>query len=448
MKHMYYLFLAILVTYGNQLTSADRFFNEINPLLYLAEAHEPSTPRKAGDPLRILFVTSSFPRFDQQFILNMICGVIDRGHDVYIAATRPPKENIIPEVVHRYNLLDKTLYFGSKNPLKLLQRHRFMPTRNATIPPIDTFDIICSQFGNVGANLIQFKKELVYTKKIKAKIVTCFRGRDTSEAVQTNSHLYDELFKEADLFLPVCDFFKNRLVEIGCPPEKTKVLYSAINCDQFVFKKRIIKKDASLQLISVSRLVEKKGIEYTIRAVAEVVKTNPKIHYTIVGDGPIKGQLQSLIYQLRMQKYISMIGAQPNEKIPALLHKSHVFVLSSITAEDGDQEGIANALKEAMATGMPVLSTKSAGTAELVENGVSGFLVDEKDVTGLAQKIRYFIKNPTIMSQMGVAGRHVIETRFHITPVINRFIKLLEELCLTKTEPETEKEIECNYSIA
>lgn len=437
MNHIPYLFLVSLIPCSTQLIGADRFYNEVIQLPYLEEKRELDTPRKPGDPLRILFVTSSFPRFDQQFILNMICGVIDRGHDVYIASTRPPKENIIPEIVHRYNLLDKTLYFASKNPFKLLQRHRFMPSRTAAIPPIDTFDIICSQFGNIGADVIQFKKELEYTsnKKIKAKLVTCFRGQDTSGAVQTNPHLYDHLLKEGDGFYPVCQFFKNRLVEeLGFPEEKTHVLYSAINCDQFSFKKRTIKKDAPLQLISVSRLVEKKGIEYTIRAVAEVVKTNPKIHYTIVGDGPIKGQLQSLIYQLRMQKHISMIGAQPNEKIPSLLYRSHVFVLSSITAGDGDQEGIANALKEAMATGMPVLSTKSAGTAELVENGVSGFLVDEKDVTGLAQKIRYFIKNPTMMSQMGVAGRHVIETRFHIKPVIDRFINLLEELCLTKTE--------------
>ncbi len=443
MKQTYYIFLAGLLIFGGQLTSALRSFNEINQPVYLVEKNERNLPKNPGDPMRILFVTSSFPRFDQQFILNMICAVIDRGHDVYIAATRPPKEKIIPEVVHQYHLLDKTLYFGSKNPLKLLQRHRFMPLRNGNIPPIDTFDIICSQFGNIGANVIQFKKELDYTKKINAKIVTCFRGRDTSEAVQTNSLVYNELFKEADLFLPVCDFFKDRLIQIGCPPEKTKVLYSGINCNLFAFKRRIVKNNSPIELISVSRLVEKKGIEYTIRAVADVAKTHPKIHYTIVGDGPIRAQLQSLIYQLRMQKHISMIGAQPNERIPALLYKSHIFVLSSVTAGDGDQEGIANALKEAMATGMPVLSTKSAGTAELVENGVSGFLVQEKDVVGLAQKIRYFIRNPTTIGQMGYAGRKVVEERFHIYPIIDRFITLLEEICITKTE----KENECNYSI-
>jgi len=406
----------------------------MNQQINMQEEREQNTPRMPGDPLRILFVTSSFPRFDQQFILNMICGVIDRGHDVYIAATRPAKESIVPEVVNQYKLLDKTIFFGRKNPLKLLQRHRFMPTRNHNIPPIDTFDIICSQFGNIGANVVQFKKELEYNKKIKAKLVTCFRGRDTSEVVQTDSLVYDELFSVGDLFLPVCEFFKDRLIDIGCPPEKTKVLYSAINCDLFSFKKRIIKNNYPIELISVSRLVEKKGIEYTIRAVAEVAKTHPKIHYTIVGQGPIKEQLQALIHRLRMQKNIHMVGAQPNEKIPALLYKSHVFVLSSITAQDGDQEGIANALKEAMATGMPVLSTKTAGTAELVENGVSGFLVDEKDVQALATKIRYLIRNPKIIGVMGSSGRQVVEERFHISHVIDKFIVMLEELCTTKAE--------------
>ncbi len=340
----------------------------------------------------------------------------------------------MPEIVNQYNLLDRTLFFGSKNPLKLLQRHRFMPMRNATIPPIDTFDIICSQFGNIGARIVQFKKELEYNKKIKAKLVTCFRGKDTSEAIKTDPHLYDELAKEGDLFLPVCKFFKDILEDIGFPPERTKVLYSTINCDQFAFKKRRIKNGTPIELISVSRLVEKKGIEYTIRAVAEIVKTDPRIHYTIVGEGPIREQLQSLINALRMQRYITMVGAQSNEKIPTLLYKSHIFVLSSITAQDGDQEGIANALKEAMSTGMPVLSTKTAGNAELVEDGVSGFLVNEKDVHALAAKIRYFIRNPNMISRMGHAGRQVVQEHFHIPRVIDQFIAMLEELSTPRTE--------------
>lgn len=430
----YLLFLASLMLCSGQLASARRSYNDIHQPFFLSEEYEPITPRKPGDPLQILFVTSSFPRYDQQFILNMMCRLIDLGHNVYIAATRPAKENIIPVMVNQYNLLDRTLYFGSKNPLKLLQRHRIMPTRSATIPPIDTFDIICSQFGTIGAKVIQFKKELEYNKKIKAKLVTCFRGRDTSEALQTDPHLYDDLSKEGDLFLPVCKYFKDILEDIGFPPEKTRVLYSSINCDQFAFKSRTIKKGATIELISVSRLVEKKGIEYTIRALAEVVKTDPKVHYTIVGDGPIKEQLQSLINSLRMQKYITMVGAQSNEKIPTFLHRAHIFVLSSITAKDGDQEGIANALKEAMATGMPVLSTKTAGNAELVENGVSGFLVDEKDAHALAIKIRYFIRNPTTISQMGRSGRQVVQERFHIPRVMDQFITMLEDVCTTRTE--------------
>lgn len=435
MKRMHFImFLASLMLCNNQLVSSRRSYSEIPQPLYLSEDYDSTIPRKPGDPLQILFVTSSFPRYDQQFILNMICRLIELGHNVYIAATRPAKENIMPIMVHQYNLLDKTLYFGSKNPLKLLQRHRFMPLRSAIIPPIDTFDVICSQFGNIGARVVQFKKELEYNKKIKAKLVTCFRGRDTSEALQTDPHVYDDLSKEGDLFLPVCKFFKDILEDIGFPPEKTKVLYSTINCDQFAFRNRKVKKGSPIELISVSRLVEKKGIEYTIRAVAEVVKTDPRIHYTIVGDGPIRQQLQSLINTLRMQRYITMVGAQSNEKIPALLYKSHIFVLSSITAQDGDQEGIANALKEAMATGMPVLSTKTAGNAELVEDGVSGFLVNEKDVHALATKIRYFIRNPTMISHMGRTGRQVVQERFHIPRVIDQFIALLEDICATRTE--------------
>ena len=125
MKHIYYLFLANLIFSCSQLICAERIRNDEQ--IALERENQLDTPRKQGDPLRILFVTSSFPRFDQQFILNMICKAMDLGHDVYIAATRPAKEGIVPAVVHQYKLLDRTLFFGRKNPLKLLQQNRFVP---------------------------------------------------------------------------------------------------------------------------------------------------------------------------------------------------------------------------------------------------------------------------------------------------------------------------------
>src|SRR5213075_1930033 len=107
-------------------------------------------------------------------------------------------------------------------------------------------------------------------------------------------------------------------------------------------------------------------------------------------------------------------GWKTQEEVVELLNRAHIFVLPSIKATDGNEEGIPNALKEAMAMGLPVIATFHAGNAELIENDISGYLVPQKNILALYNKMIYVIEHPEEWTRIGVNARKTIENRFEI----------------------------------
>jgi len=129
-----------------------------------------------------------------------------------------------------------------------------------------------------------------------------------------------------------------------------------------------------------------------------------------------------------MRKYIKIISWQTHEELIKILNNSHIFIAPSVTAENGDQEGIPNVLKEAMAMGLPVIGTRHAGITELIENGTSGFLVNERDMVGLEKCIEYLITHPKIWAFIGKLGRKKIKMEFNKNIENKKLSKVLEAL--------------------
>lgn len=131
-----------------------------------------------------------------------------------------------------------------------------------------------------------------------------------------------------------------------------------------------------------------------------------------MGDGPEKTYLQLLIKQFKLEDKITLHGWASQEHVIDLLKQSHIFLLPSRTGPDGNEEGIANALKEAMAMGLISIGTFHAGTPELIKDGFTGFLVPEKNVPMLADVIKYVIKHPEKWESIALAARKKIEADF------------------------------------
>ncbi len=360
--------------------------------------------------LKILVVVSQFPAASETFVLNQIAGLINRGHDVHIFAfyQGPPYQS---DLISKHNLLQKTHY--------------------AQLPQdINSFDIILCQFGTEGIKLASLKKY-----GIQAKLATCFRGYDLSRCIKENPHIYDHLFTVGDLFLPVCNYFKSRLETLGCDPKKIIVHDTGIDREQFPYKQRIIPNNLSnntpIKIITTTRFVEKKGIEYAIHAIAKLIPTYPNLEYILIGDGPHKQTYQKLITNLHVEKNITLLGWHTHEELAAKLDDAHIFILPSITAKNGDQEGLPTVLKEAMAIGLPVISTYHSGIPELIKHNYSGFLVPERDINALAQQIDTLISHPELWAQMSLAGRKKIENEYDIEKENNKLGQILYRLMET-----------------
>lgn len=356
-------------------------------------------------PLNFLFYVSSFPKISEVFILNQITGLIDMGHNVTILAEHGQAEALTHDSIAQYNLIKKTYY-------------QSLPENKRN------FDVILCQFGTLATPFLNYKKQY----NIMGKLVVFFRGYDISRALKENPNMYHNIFKQYDLFVPICKRFKKRLIALGCNARKIQIIHSAIDCDKFKFKPRNLNPDKSIKLIAVNRLVEKKGTEYAIYAVSKLIKHYPKIQFDIVGSGPLEANLQNLINKLNAQNHIKLLGWRNHEQVLNLLDKSHIFILPSVTSRDGDEEGIPNALKEAMAMGLPVISTYHSAIPELIENNKSGFLVPERNITDLYNKIEYVITHPDQWNTIGYNARKQVENNFNMKIENKKLVSLCRQL--------------------
>ena len=390
--------------------------------------------------MRIAFFLHSFPRPTHTFILGHITGMIDRGHQVDIFADHQGAPPFHADVA-RYRLMERTIFTrpiphervsrllgagaslvqaGSRGQMQVLLRAlncrrygRYASSlallyRAATWISHGRHDVLHCQFGSVGASVLPLRQ----IGAVSGRLVTSFRGSDASVDLPARPALYRELFHQGEYFLPVSEGLKHRLIAYGCDERKIRVLHSGIDCRRFAYSERRWMPGEPVRLLTVARLVEKKGLEYAIEAVSHLLTTGRRLSYTIVGEGELQARLGRLIQERGIERQVSLLGRQAQEAVLVLLRQAHIFVAPSVTAANADEEGIPNSLKEAMAVGLPVVSTVHGGIPELVQDGGSGFLVPERDISALAERLGQLMDHPELWPAMGHTGRRRIESAF------------------------------------
>lgn len=230
--------------------------------------------------------------------------------------------------------------------------------------------------------------------------------------------------------MPISNHWKKNLIELGCSPSKIIVHHMGVNTSLFKFAPRKNNNLNSINILSVGRLVEKKGTEFGVRAVAQIVQKYPRlaIKYSIIGDGVLRKNLETLIGKLGISDSVKLLGSKTQHEVEDIMMRSHIFLLPSVTAQSGDQEGIPVTLMEAMATGLPVISSWHSGIPELVQDGQSGFLVPERDVDSLVDRLEYLVKHPDIWPKMGQAGRKFVEKNYNINTLNNKLVDIYQKL--------------------
>lgn len=170
-------------------------------------------------------------------------------------------------------------------------------------------------------------------------------------------------------------------------------------------------------VLFVGRLVEKKGVTYLIEAMKEIDAL-----LVIVGDGPIKEKLVD--QSADMKERVVFLGAKTHKELKTIYASSDIFVAPSITAKDGDQEGIPTAIMEAIASGLPVIASDSGGIIDLITSGVNGFLCKEKDVIELRNNINMLIKNSELVDRFKKESKLIV-SRYDYNVIAERYKKIL-----------------------
>jgi colanic acid/amylovoran biosynthesis glycosyltransferase len=292
------------------------------------------------------------------------------------------------------------------------------------------YDLAHCHFGPNGDLAVMMK----YLGAFEGKIVTTLHGEIGYTRKKKYRKGYETLFEMGDLFLPMSNKERQNLVDSGCDPQKIRVHRMGVDLRKFPFSSKNFPHNRKIKLLTVGRLVEKKGVEYAIRAVAKIATRYPDIEYKIGGDGPLSKSLQDLINQLNLNEKVKILGFQLQEEIINLIKEADLFLAPSVTSKDGDIEGIPVVIMEAMAQGLPVLSTRHAGIPELVEDGKSGFLVPERDPDALAEKLEYLIQHQDLLPQMGSTGRDFIERNHNINKLNDQMIQMFQQLLCEKLQ--------------
>jgi len=367
---------------------------------------------------RVIFFVRKFPVLSQTFVIEQINGLINQGVDVKIVGLYKEKENIGLESLKEHNLLKRAHFISPPNahkvkrPLKLLFLYFFkliVSIQHKEMIPIVDFadyalskgkinlayevaitawinrsvsieaDSIVAHFGNNGV----IAQKLVNSGILKGKLYTVFHGYEISEydSVDFWKNDYVNLSKTSHL-LPVSNFWKERLIGWGADSKAITVLRMGVDINRYLPKTRAM--SSPVNIVSVARATEKKGLEYAIKTMPYL---NNGFRLSIIGGGELERELIELSNHLDLTDRVTFFGARPPSFVKSILDKSDIFLLPSVTDKLGDMEGVPVALMEAMTAGLIVVSTIHSGIPELIEHGVNGFLVPEKNSKGLAEAI-------------------------------------------------------------
>ena len=269
------------------------------------------------------------------------------------------------------------------------------------------YDIIHAQFGPIAARN-RFARTLW-----KAPLVANFRGYDFSSFPRANGRTYyKRLFEDIDAAVTDNEYAREKVVELGCAGHKTYTIPSAFDVNHFQYREHVYTPGEPVNLLSVARLVEKKGLEYSIRALSCVTQDFPQLRYDIIGDGPLQRSLNELVKSLGLEGKVVFHGARDKEFVREKMHAAHILLFTSVTAQNGDQEGQGVVLQEAQASGLPVIVSKHGGLPESILPGKSGLLVPERDTEAIASQLRFLLENPDMWKKMGEEGRDFVEKNF------------------------------------
>lgn len=399
---------------------------------------------------KVYFFVRTFPVLSQTFVLNQVKDLKSRGMDVHVLAVNPINDDssvltsifgseaknkvtsILPKPHSRKSwllmilgvfycvmakprwevlglairLVKKKNFFLAKDLLCLAW---FLRKRNIEM------DNCIAHFGSNGVVLDYLRNANLIDCE---NLFTVFHGYEISRYDQLNIW-GEEYGKLGGTLLPISRHWEESLIAFGAQKENIKVIHMGVDVDKFSFIDKSIK--PPLQVLSVARATEKKGLKYAIQAVLEA---DIQCQFTLIGDGKLLPNLRKIVDEHENKDRITFLGACSPERVAQELKQTDLFLLPSVRDASGDKEGIPVSLMEAMASGVIVLSTFHSGIPELIEDGKTGFLVPERDANAIKSRMQDIVAHNSL-SSIRIAARAKVETEFNASTLSNQLLSIL-----------------------
>lgn len=384
--------------------------------------------------MRLLLVTGAFPARSETFIYRKVAALARRGHAVTVATRRvgdwamypeplPPSVRVM-EMLPDNSLRDprrvvSLLGGGSQrfasNPSAA--RALYRATREDSRTQANAWrqfirhlslvgerpDVVHFEFLSLGA-MYPLARDVV-----RAPLIVSCRGNDLHTLELRGAAEHDaavECLRRADAVHCVSDEMAREVARISGRTDGVWVNRPAVEVERIV--PRTTMPAGRVRLLATGRLIWKKGFDYLLAALARLVAHGLDFEAEIVGEGELYSVLRYSIEDLGLARHVRLAGALSSAEVLARMQSTDIFVLSSV------EEGISNAVLEAMATGIPIVTTTAGGMGEAVTDGVEGFVVPVRDAAALASRLETLIEDAALRARMAKAARLRAETEFSI----------------------------------
>jgi colanic acid/amylovoran biosynthesis glycosyltransferase len=376
-------------------------------------------------PRRIAYVTSRFPKLSESFISNEIVQVEGQGLDVDVYALVEEHEEVShPEALRlaadttypnvRRVIVDQ-LFWLATSPRRYvhawwralagnLASPRFLARALVVMPTAASFARVIRQRGtdHVHAHWATHSGLAAYLIHLLTGIPYSITAH--AHDIHVDRTMLEEKLGNAAAVATISEFNRRQLSDLYGEKVASKVHVIRCGVDSTVFDSPERTASEVLRIVMVASLERRKGHAVLLEACSALIGEGIAVSATMIGGGEEHDALARRIDQLGLADSVTLAGPRPRQEVADALRDADVFVLPSITLTSGKMEGIPVALMEAMATGLPVISTPMSGIPELVTDGVHGMLVAEGDVAALTSALRRLHGDAELRARMGGSG--------------------------------------------
>src|SRR5213593_2487739 len=393
------------------------------------------------------YVVSTWPRLSQTFVLNEILALEQRGLPVRIFSIKDPGGEPIHAKLAKvrapvaylsfrrrrrailaanlqiaralpgryFRTLLRALRYGRRDVLRCFFQAGYL----ADLVRRDPVTHLHAHFTTAPTLVAMFTHDLV-------RMPYTFTAHARDIYVDTDAGVLREEMEHARAVVTVSEYNRSYLrSRISSDPNgKVRCVYNSLDLSEFSFRWPRASDAGTPVILSVARLVQKKGLPDLILAADILRKQGHCFRMEIVGDGPLRQALQARISEYGLNDWITLLGSQPHEQVRLAYERASIFVLPCVVAADGDRDGLPTVLLEAMASGIPVVSTSVSGIPELIESESNGLLIPPNDVWALSNALARLLADPHLRDRLARAAHATIEDRFSIDRNADRLLDL------------------------